>query len=191
MEVAMPPKVKVTKKEIIDTALLLCRQSGESAINARGVADALGCSTQPIFSNFATMEDLHAAVMAAAYEEYFEFIENEVRSGKYPRYKAFGMAYIRFAKEEKQLFRLLFMCDRDEGELTPTADFEASVELIMEANGISRERARLMHLEMWACVHGIGTMLATSFLTLEWDLISDMITDVYRGLCERHLPEEA
>lgn len=186
----MPPKVKVTKKEIIDTALRLCRESGEDAINARSVADALGCSTQPIFSNFATMDELHGAVMSAAYECYLEFIENEVKSGKYPRYKAFGVAYVRFAKEEKQLFRLLFMCDREGRDLTPGADFEASVNMIMEANGLSRERAQLMHLEMWACVHGIGVMLATSFLPLEWDLISEMMTDVYRGLCERHLSEE-
>ncbi len=190
MEVTMSPKVKVTKKEIIDTALQLCRESGSDCVNARSIAASLGCSTQPIFSNFATMEDLHAAVMSAAYEEYLGFIENEVRSGKYPQYKAFGMAYVRFAKEEKQLFKMLFMRDRGGEALSPTADFEASVEMIMESNGISRERARLMHLEMWACVHGIGTMLATSFLPLEWDLISDMITDVYRGLCERHLSKE-
>ena len=187
----MPPKVKVTKKEIIDTALRLCRESGEDAINARSVADALGCSTQPIFSNFATMDELHGAVMSSAFERYLEFIENEVKSGKYPRYKAFGVAYVRFAKEEKQLFRLLFMCDREGRDLTPSTDFEASVNMIMDANGLSRERAQLMHLEMWACVHGIGVMLATSFLPLEWDLISEMMTDVYKGLCERHLSEEA
>jgi len=190
MEAIMPPKVKVTKKDIIDTAFRLCRESGESAINARGVADALGCSTQPIFSNFATMDELREAVMSAAYEEYLGFIENEVKSGKYPRYKAFGMAYVRFAKEEKQLFRFLFMCDRGGRDLTPTADFESSVNMIMEANGLTREDAELMHLEMWACVHGIGVMLATSFLQLEWELISEMMTDVYRGLCAKHINEE-
>ena len=32
--------------------------------------------------------------------------------GKYPPYKASGIAYIQFAKEEKELFKLLFMRDR-------------------------------------------------------------------------------
>jgi len=186
----MPPKVKITKNDIITTALELIRSEGEEAINARRIAAALGCSTQPIFSNFSTMEELQDAVIAAAFEEYLGFIESEVKSGKYPRYKAFGMAYIRFAKDEKELFKLLFMCDRDGKDQTPTADFEESVDMIMSSCGVSRETAELMHLEMWIAVHGIATMVATSFLKLEWKLTEDILTDVYQGIRARHLSKE-
>jgi hypothetical protein len=95
------------------------------------------------------------------------------------------MAYIRFAKEEKELFKLIFMCDRQGEEHTPSPDFEASVEMIMQATGCDRETARLLHLEMWVCVHGIATILATSFLELDFELISRMLTDVYWGLRAR------
>ncbi|MBQ7332911.1 MAG: TetR/AcrR family transcriptional regulator, partial [Clostridia bacterium] len=185
----MPPKVKITKKEIVDKALELLRQKGPASLNARTVATALGSSTQPVFSNFATMDELKEAVKLAAYDRYLSFLEKESRSGKYPRYKSFGMAYIRFAKEEKELFKLIFMCDRDGRELVPTNDFNASVELIMNSNGVSREKAELMHLEMWACVHGIAVMLSTSFLELRWELISNILTDVYQGIRKRHLEE--
>lgn len=185
----MPPKVKITKDEIIKTAVELVRANGEGALNARAIAAVLNCSTQPIFSNFTIMEDLQKATIAAAYEIYLHFLKREAESGKYPQYKSFGMAYIRFAKEEKELFKLLFMCNRGGKELTPTLDFDASIEMIMNANGITREKATLMHLEMWACVHGIGAMLATSFLSLEWELISDMLSDVYQGIRARHLTE--
>ncbi|MBE6531234.1 MAG: TetR/AcrR family transcriptional regulator [Ruminococcaceae bacterium] len=185
----MPPKVKITKNEIIQTALELLRKEGESAINARSLASALGCSTQPIFSNFATMEDLQNAVRSSAYELYLDFLNREAESEKYPKYKAFGMAYVRFAKEEKELFRFLFMCDRTGEDISPTVDFEESAQIIMNATGVSIEKARLMHLEIWSCVHGIGTMLATSFLPLEWELISDILTDVYQGIRARHLSE--
>ncbi|MBR2011011.1 MAG: TetR/AcrR family transcriptional regulator [Clostridia bacterium] len=183
----MPPKVRITKEEIVKTALLLLQKNGTEAVNARSIATALGCSTQPVFSNFATMEELQNAVIAAAHEQYLGFLQSEAASGKYPKYKSFGMAYIRFAKEEKELFKLLFMRDRGGKGMTPTLDFEASVAMIMQANGVSEETARLMHLEMWTCVHGIGTMLATSFLELDMELISNMITDVYQGLRARHL----
>ncbi|MBQ3063436.1 MAG: WHG domain-containing protein [Clostridia bacterium] len=186
----MPPKVKITREDILAAAVSLVRTGGAQAINARAVAAALDCSTQPIFSNFQTMEDLQLATAAAAYERYLTFIKCEVEGGKYPQYKAMGMAYIRFAKEERELFKLLFMCDRTGADLSPTADFEQSVEMIMQANGVTREQARLMHLEMWSAVHGIGTMLATSFLPLEWELISDMLSDIYQGLRARHLPRE-
>lgn len=186
----MPPKVKITKEEIIKASVALVRESGEAAINARTIAAALNCSTQPVFSNFATMDKLQEATILAAYEIYLQFLKNEAESGKYPQYKSFGMAYIRFAKEEKQLFKLLFMRERQGEGLIPTLDFDASIELIMKANGITQEKATLMHLEMWTCVHGIGTMLATSFLSLEWELISDILTDVYQGIRARHLSEE-
>ena len=136
------------------------------------------------------MDELRSAVVAAAYESYLEFLRREAESGKYPQYKAFGMAYIRFSREEKELFKLLFMRDRSREEMSLTPDFENSVHLIMEANGVTYETATLMHLEMWACVHGIGTMFATSFLALDEELVSNMLFDVYQGIRARHTAKE-
>lgn len=186
----MPPKVKITKEEIINTALSLVREQGEKAVNARAVASALNCSTQPIFSNFPTMEELSESVRSAAYALYLDFLKKESESKKYPQYKSFGMAYVRFAKEERELFKLLFMRDRSGEVMSPSPDFERSVQMIMEANQVSYQKATLMHLESWTCVHGIATMLATSFLPLEWELVSDMLSDVYQGLRARHLSED-
>ena len=182
----MPPNVKITKEDIIKNALELIREEGGAALNARSIAARLGCSTQPIFSNFETMERLEEAVIAAAYQRYEGYLSREAESGKYPAYKAMGMAYIRFAKEEKELFKLLFMCDRSGEELPTTDDFKTSVEIIKKNNGVSEELATLIHLEGWACVHGIATMLATSFLTFEWELIENMLTDVYQGVRLRY-----
>ncbi len=186
----MPPRMKVTKTEIIDSALTLVRKGGMEGLNARNIAAALGCSTQPIFSNFTSMEELYGAVLKGAYDLYFAYLQREEGSGKYPQYKSFGMGYIRFAKEERELFKLLFMQDR-KGKSMPTGDFDASVDMIMGANGISKEKATLIHLEMWTCVHGIASMIATSFWDLEESLISEMITDVYQGIRARHLGDKA
>ena len=186
----MPPSVRITKEDIIKTAMELVRKNGEDAINARAIASALGCSTQPVFSNFASMVEVREAVIEAAEALCAEYSKAEMEKGEYPPYKASGMGYIRFAKEEKELFRLLFMRERTETGTTSAPDFEASVQMIMQANGITKEKATLIHLEVWCCVHGIATMLVTSFLPLEWDLISDMLTDVYLGIREKHLKEE-
>ena len=183
----MPPKIKVTKDEIIKTAFSLCRNQGESAINARSIATALECSTQPIFSNFKAISELKEEVARYAYNEYLTFLDNEAKSGEYPEYKSYGMAYIRFAKEEKNLFKFLFMCDRSKEKAAPSTDFLASVRLIMAQNGVDEHTAKLIHLEVWACVHGIATMLNTAFLELDRDFVSDMLTDVYLGVRKRHL----
>ncbi len=186
----MPPKIKVNREEIINASLQMVRTSGTQSINARNIAAAMECSTQPIFSNFKSMEELAEATIAAAYEIYLDFIKTEVESEKYPKYKAFGMAYIRFAREEKELFKLLFMRDRRGEDLSPSPDFNESVEWIIESCGITREKAMLMHLEMWSCVHGMGVMLATSFLPLDEETISRMTSDIYHGIRSRILTEE-
>ena len=185
----MPPKVRITKEEIVNTAVELVRLHGEEAINARTIAAAMNCSTQPVFSNFATMEELREAVILASYERYLGFIKSEVESEKYPTYKAFGMAYVRFASQERELFKLLFMRDRSSEDISPPVDFEQSVQIIMEANGVSHRVAQLIHLEMWTCVHGIGVMLVTSFLQLDMEIVSDMLSDIYHGLRARHITE--
>ena len=187
----MAPKVKISKEKIIEAAISLIRNGGAEAVNARTLAATLGCSTQPIFSNFETMEALQNEVLARAHQIYMDFLQNEAESKQYPEYKAFGMAYIRFAKEEKELFKLLFMCDRKSSPPPSTEDFDASVEIIMSTVGLSRDRAMLMHLEMWTSVHGIATMFATSFLELDWELVSRMLTDTYQGIRARHISEES
>ena len=186
----MPPKVKITREDIIKTSIALVKEKGEEALNARSIAASLGCSTQPVFSNFSSMEELDRAILEKAFEEYLSFLQNEAKKERYPKYKAYGMAYINFAKEEKELFKLLFMRDRRGEELSATPDADESVEMIMEANEISREKAELMHMEMWICVHGIATMIATSFFEPEEELISGMISDIYNGVRTVHVSKE-
>jgi AcrR family transcriptional regulator len=182
-EHAMAPKVKITKEEILSAAVELVRTGGEQSLNARNIASALNCSTQPIFSNFATMEELRYAVLVQADALYRGYIQREMESGKYPAYKASGMAYIRFAKEEKELFKLLYMRNRDGEAFSVGAEVDSEMEaLVQTQTGLSETEAKLFHLEVWAYVHGIATMFATGFLNLEWELVSKMLTDCYQGL---------
>ena len=183
----MPPKVKVTKEEIVHAAVDIVRKNGAQALNARTVAGALGCSTQPVFSNFESMEQLFFAAVQQADALYQGYIAREVEQGAYPPYKASGMAYIRFAKEEKELFKLLFMRDRTEEQSSAQWELGEQVETILEhSTGLHGSQMKLFHLQMWAVVHGIATMFATGFLNLDWTLVSNMLTDAYRGLRKQY-----
>ena len=57
----MTPKIRITREEIIAAAVEIVRRDGDAALNARSVAAELHCSTQPVFSNFASMEELRSA----------------------------------------------------------------------------------------------------------------------------------
>lgn len=187
----MPPKVKVTKEQIVNSALDLVRTSGQEALNARTLAKLLNCSTQPIFSNFASMDLLQTDVIKGAYVIYQGYIQREMERTDIPPYKASGFGYIRFAQEEKQLFRLLFMRDRREECISKDDPVINSVlPIIMKMTGLNRDEAYLFHLEMWIYTHGIATMLATEYLEWDWELISRMMTDAFEGLKHRFVRKE-
>ena len=176
----MPPKVKISKQDIITAALDMVRQNGSAALNARSLASFLNCSTQPIFSNFANMEELRYAVIKKADELYSAYLTREIETQNYPPYKATGIAYIRFAKEEKELFKLLFMRDRADEKVDPISQSDSLVEnVVHDSTGLDGDEAKIFHFRMWACVHGIATMVATGFMDLDWEFISQTLTATY------------
>lgn len=187
----MPPKIKITQKQIIDAAAEVVRTQGADGLNARNIAAAFGCSTQPIFSNFRSMAQLKSAVVEEVTARYNCFMQDEIQRGEYPPYKASGMAYIRFAKEQREWFRLLFMRDRtgeqaDDG----TKSLAPMTEMIQKSTGLTKDEAFLLHLEMWIFVHGIATMMVTDYQDWDRELISRMLTDCYQGLLQRFLSQK-
>ncbi len=187
----MPPKTKITKEDIIATGIKIVREKGAQAINARTVAVALQCSTQPIFSNFESIEQLKLSIVEKADELCQDFIRREIEKNEYPPYKASGIGYIRFAKEEKELFKLLYMRDRTAEDIPEENGlFNQMMSFVYENTGLTNDNAKLFHLEIWAVVHGIAAMLATGYLNLDWKLISQMTSDLYQGLKKQYQNKE-
>lgn len=183
----MAPKFRFTREEIIDAALALTAEGGPKAVTARALAARLGSSAKPIFGLFENMEELQDAVLAAAFEKYERFIAAEMAKGEYKPYKASGMAYIHFARDERELFKLLFMreCSREEQRMPLQDDVKPLLELIRKNTGMSETEARRFHTEMWLFVHGIATMIVTSFLDWDDEDVSRALTDVYEGMTQR------
>ena len=185
----MPPKCKFTREEIVRAALDLTRSAGLDGLTARALGSALGSSVKPIFGLFKNMEEVQDAVLSAAQDLYQRCLAEDMAAGKYPPYKASGMGYIRFAREERELFKLLFMCDRKGEPPEPGREMDAILPLIMQNTGLSRERAERFHLEMWLFVHGVASMVATGYLDWEMETVSDVLTDAYIGLKARFCGE--
>ena len=186
----MPPKVKVSRDQIVSAALDIVRRQGFDALNARSIAAELGCSTQPIFSNFDSMEDMELAVVEAAVQLSKFFVEREQASGEFPAYKASGRGYIRFAKEEPMLFQMLYMRNRSEYMVSDDDSLMDSMySLVHHQTGLDIDRSQLFHIEMWAFTHGIASMLATGFQQLSDELIGQMLSDAYHGLLKQFTEE--
>ncbi len=186
----MPPKNRFTKEEIIAAATEIVAEGGSAALTARSLGERLASSTKPIFGYFESMEELLSAVLLEANARYQRTLAEEFASGKFPPYKASGMGYIRFASEEKELFRLLFMRDRSGERLSEDREAIAPLLTVLETvYGLSADDAYLFHLEMWIFVHGIATMRATSYLPWDEAFISHALSDMFWGLLSRYKKE--
>lgn len=184
----MPPKFKFTREQIITAALDVTRKNGISGLTARSLATELGSSAKPIFGLFQSMEEVQKEVIAAANMLYLSYIQKGMTDGKYPPYKASGMAYIQFAKEEKELFKLLFMRNRTGEKIEDNLEeMRPMLNLIMENLGIDEDEAYVFHLELWLYVHGIATMIATDYLAWDIEFIDKALTDAYQGLKHRFI----
>ena len=181
----MPAKKLIEKKEILAAAVRIVRNRGMSALNVRDIAKECKCSTQPIYHAFDSIEQLKAAVVEEIIKICSDFMQREIDKKEYPEYKAFGMGYIRFAKEEKEFFKYLFMRDRTNEEGSPQFGLDDAIRMIMKEHGLNKDESVKLHLEMWLFVHGIATMFATNFLDWEWQTVDCMLTEAFLGFSDR------
>ena len=108
----MPAKRKIQKEDILKASISIISHEGLNALNARKLAKKLGCSTQPLFYIYENMDDLKKDVI----DEIVKIFDREVLKSETGslEYKDIGINYIRFAKEEPELFKLMFNNDMNE-----------------------------------------------------------------------------
>lgn len=97
-----PRNSQFSKEEIIEAAFQLVRERGWEGFSVQAVAKSIGSSTMPIYSQFANVRELEDAVCLKAMELLKERMLVD-RTGD--RWIDQGISYVRFAEEEKFLFR--------------------------------------------------------------------------------------
>ena len=185
----MPPKAKFTKEEIIEAALAITRQDGLEAVTARELGSRLNSSARPIFTVFQNMEEVIEEVKSAARECNKEYIYEGLQEE--PAFKGVGRAYIRFAMEEKRLFRLLFMSEQEEkngieGILSIIDEnYETILESLMNGYGLQEKEALKLYQNIWIYTHGIASLCVTGVCLFTQEEIDDMLTDVFISLLKK------
>ena len=169
-------------EELLKKAVDMVKKKGFAKLGIRSFAEYAGISTQPIYDAFCNLKQFNEAVILSINDLYEDFLKTEILKSNYPPYKASGLAYVNFARREPELFKALFMRSR-KGESGKREDesFNKIAESISKAYGISYETARKFHLEMWLIVHGFATQIATEYLTLPEEDVSDILTDSFNA----------
>lgn len=177
----MPPSVKITKEQILDACIHIIRTGGERELNARSIANYLGCSTQPIYSSFKSMENLIDNVYLKADEFQTKYINEYWNKIRPSNYKAFGMGFIKFAKEEKELFRFMYMGGAKRIDDT---NYARTITEIQKNYGISKQTAEEFHGHMTVYSYGLAVLNNLGRLNMTEEEISDCLTAEFGALRE-------
>ena len=180
----MPAVRKVSKEQIIDAAVDVLRDDGFSAINARSVAKKLGCSTQPIYFSFRNMEELKAALTERAIQMHTQRVRDSLRihEGNDSRYSSFGMGFVKFAAEEKQLFRWLYLEGEQLGPYQNDVLTSEVISVITEEFGYEEDVARRFHQDMVYFTYGLAILANTDHLHLTEAELREAFRREFRAL---------
>ena len=206
----MPPKARVTKEMVVDAAIEVIRENGHENLNARTIAERLGCSTQPVLYSFKTVDEIREAAYQVADEYHTAFImslddasdivgedaqesaqedagEIAGESAGEDALLALGLNYVRFGHEEKNLFRFLFQTNKfggmDVEGLLNDPNLSGVVGVIAEGLGCDEAAAHEMFLTFFAIAHGLASLLANNAMDYDETQVANMLGTVFDGMC--------
>ena len=165
-------------------ALQVVGSKGIVGLTAKWMADALGTSTQPIFTAFGSMDTVRQEVCAAAVRVYDRYTNAGLQE-KIPFFGV-GMQYIRFAREEPELYRLLFLT-RAQGwsAMQSMKHLQTLVRpTLMEIYQITELEADLYFRDLWFVVHSLSTLIVTGDCPYSDQEIGQVLTGVSISICK-------
>lgn len=169
----MPPRKRIFREDILKAAVDLVREQGTLALSVRNIAGKLNCSTQPIYSEFESMETLRDELMTYIRENY---LREDADS-----YKQVALSFLHFAQREKNLFQLVYLRQRAAGETLFEDPNEDKTIRKLEVNlELSKEQAAKMHRRMQYYCYSMAVMMATGYLNFSEEEISKELTEYYR-----------
>ena len=184
----MPPSVKFTKQEIIDAALRVTRAGGIGSLTARSLATELGASTRPMFTYFDSMDALKHEVHEAAKDLYRAYVKRGL-AGPIP-FLGVGQSYVRFAKEEPELYKLLFLekpSNAGGGAMEALALSQDRVRAsLMRIYRMDAEQADCYFRDLWLVAFSFATLIVTDDSPYTDEQMSAIFTEFSLAICKAY-----
>lgn len=178
------PKAKINREMVVDAAFDIARTSGIECVNARTVAEKLGCSTQPVMYYFSKIEEMKRAVYEKADLYHSEYLMN-IRKPERGIMLGIGLNYIRFAIREPHLFRFLFQSGYAvENSLVEMIDSEGLrpiLEMMSSAMKMTFAQTKEVFLTIAMFAHGYASIIANNSLEYGEEIVAAHLERTYRG----------
>lgn len=159
----MPKKVIFSKEIVFNKAFEMFEKQGLDVITARNLGKELKASPAPIYSNYSSIDELKEELITVAKNRFMEYIKRPFTDLKYLN---IGMGICVFARENKELFRSIFL--REQSFTDIIRRFRDSVKTEIEKDerftGLPVEFKDELLLDCWIFAHGYSTLIATGFV---------------------------
>ena len=188
------------RAEILTAATELLLESGdESAVSIRAVANRVGVTPPSIYIHFADKDTLIDEVVA----QYFTRLDEVMRAAgaehedSWEAAHAQGMAYVRFAVENAELYRVATMKVCAEGTdadavlgQSAFVHFAETIERLMDEGFVDKGDPTPVVLELWTAAHGVAAlMIAKPYIAIgeDYELAERVLTSVCLGRATKDL----
>jgi AcrR family transcriptional regulator len=183
-----PPALGDTEAAIYGAARDLLAEGGLDALSMRAVAARIGTTPTAIYHYFESKEELVHKVVVRGFQHSESQLWRSIEGlpvGSLDRLVALGGAYIRFAVEHQQYFKIIFgiqtACPRELDDVPGRGGYGVLRRCVvdaMEAGSIRRGDPDTIVLYLWSVVHG----LVTIFMACECDsMLEDTAIEVPEG----------
>lgn len=174
----------IDKKIIINTAILMVKKYGWDAINARSLAKEIGLSTKPLYRIYASMDEIKIDLHEAIYKIYDEFINKRIDNKN--ALVTLCVAYVEFAKENKNLFKCLFLSHnlnwKSVDEVLDEKWNQSTIINLVNKHNYSFEDAKNLFMNVWVYANGLATLIATNEIDMDDKEIIKKIIKIYKEL---------
>ena len=184
----MARKISITKEMIKNAAFEITKVEGMDHVTARRLADQAGCSTQPIFRIYESMDQLNEEIFDMAtdyFSSYYSDYKQSLQKEGNP-FVDFGYAYIQFAMEEPMLFTTLFLTSKRYGKslyelLNGTTG--AFMKEMAKAKTLGVKNPGELFMKMWIFIHGAACMAITGDYDLTQTETMHLLEESYAKNC--------
>ncbi|MCI8508726.1 MAG: TetR/AcrR family transcriptional regulator [Lachnospiraceae bacterium] len=180
----MPPKAKITKEMIVDTAFNIMRKEGADKVTVRSISEQLNCSTQPVLYYFSTIQDIKKMVYKKADEYHSAYIMDTENDYGNPML-AIGMNYIRFAIEERNIFQLLFQSNEFSGagmlDLLESGELLPMFTVLQNELDMTMEDTKEVFSTLFIFVHGYASLYANNTMLYDESNVMKALEKIFYG----------
>ena len=182
----MPPQVNFSKEQILNEAFEIVRKEGLEVLSARRIVQNLKCSTHPIYRAFQSMKELETAVIEKAKEYAITYLLRGDNTQE--PFLNIGLQYFRFAQEEKELFKLLYLSGRVGGSFEnmgyPFEFFLDRMKQDPHLQGLGDASLKRIGTNMWIYTHGLITLTYGTSLENAEEFVHDCLFQMGRTVVE-------